>query len=125
MGGGGGGLQTSRILPLHPPLDKDPELRGCFQKQSGAAPENDSISPQINLALYIKVLTLFTSIDLNEFKPDMLFPLRSTGNNPLLARNDQRLFSPHNIHMYSRDNVLRIDRMIMFLSFYKFPQFLI
>ena len=55
----------------------------------------------------------------------MLFPLRSTGNNPLLARNDQRLFSPHNINMYSRDNVLRIDRMIMFLSFYKFSQFLI
>ena len=111
---GGRGVQTLRILPLGPPLDKDPELRGCFKKQSGVAPENDSISPQINLALYIKVLTLFTSSDLNEFKPDMLLPLRSTGNNPLLARNDQRLFSPHNINMYSRDNVLRIDRMIMF-----------
>ena len=105
-------MQTSRTLPLDPPLDKDPELRGRFKKQSGPAPENDSISPQINLALYIKVL--FTSIDLNEFKPDMLFPLRSTGNNPLLARKDQRFFSPHNINMYSRDNVLRIDRMIMF-----------
>ena len=118
-------MQTLRTLPLDPPLDKDPELRGCVKKQSWAAPENDSISPHMNLALHIKVLTLFTSIDLNEFKPDMLFPLRNTGNNPLLARNDQRLFSPHNINMCSRDNVLRIDRMIMFLSFYKFPQFLI
>ena len=71
MGGGGPD-------PPNPPpgsLDKDLEVRGCFKKQSGAAPENDSISPQIKLALYITVL--FTSIDLNEFKPDLLFPLRT------------------------------------------------
>ena len=37
-GKGGGGVQTSQTLPVDPPLDKDPELRGCFKNKVGPLP---------------------------------------------------------------------------------------